>query len=172
MLWSVGILANVVTCKESLAFSGGWQTPEKVFVKLHMQWSLVDLLPLQHWLACAFAVCLILCSLQIVLDDPNMPLNYQENSVFHVPLETAQSFDDNSPSLPALSYHCITPGFSVLHPHSMRTLNSCESNHLGASGNWYTILKSPKITYLNCWISSSCSLCIKTESRDGSMCGI
>lgn len=86
----------------------------------------------------------MLRSLQIVHDDQNTPLNYQENLVFHVPLETARTFDDNSPSLPALSYHCITPGVSILHPHSMRILNSCESNHLGASGNWYTILKSPK----------------------------
>lgn len=168
VLWSVGILGNVVACKETLAFSGGWQTPEQVFVK-HMQWSLGDLLPLQHWLAHAFAVCLILCSLQIVHDDQNTPLNYQENLVFLVPSETAQSLDDNSPSLPALSYCCITPGFPILDPHSMRTLNSCESNHLGASGNWYSILKSPKITHLTCWVLSSCSPCIKTESRDGSI---
>lgn len=76
-----------------------------------------------------------------------MPLNYPGNSVFLVPLETAQSLDDSLPTLPALSYHCITPGFSILHPHSMRTLKSCENNYLGASGNWYSTLKSPKIKY-------------------------
>lgn len=169
MLWSVGILGNVVACRETLAFSGSWQTPEQVFVE-HMQGSLVDLLLLHHWLACSFAVCLMLCSLQIVHDDQNTPPNYQENWVFLMPLEIAQSLDDNSPSLPALSYHCITPGFSILNPHSMRTLNSCKNNNLGASGNWYSILNSPKIKRLNCWLLSSCSPCINTESRDGSIC--
>lgn len=164
MLWSVGILGNVVACRETLAFSGSWQTPEQVFVE-HMQWSLVDLLPLQHWLACGFAVCLILRSLQIAHEDQNTPPNYQDYSVFLVPLETAQSLDGNSPSLSALNYRCITPGFSIFLPRSMRTLNNCENNHLGAPGNWYSIIKSLKIKYLNCWVLSLCSPCIKLKAE-------
>lgn len=166
-LWA--FVGNVVACGETGLWWRLANTRTSPLVK-HMQWSLVDLLPLQHWLACAFAVCLILCSLQIVHDDQNTPLNYPKNLVFLVPLDTARSLDDCSPSLPALSYHCIIPGFSILHPLSMRTLNSSENNHLGASDNWYSILKSPKIKCLNSWILSSCSLCIKTESRDVSIC--
>lgn len=155
--------------KKRWPLSGGWQIAERVFVK-RMQWNLVDLLPLHHWLVCAFAVCLMLCSLQLVHDDQNTAPNYQENWVSLVLLETAQSLDDNSPSLPALSYHYIRPGFSILHPHSMRTLNSCENCYLGASDNRYSTLNSPKIKYLNCWGLSSCSPCMKTECRDGSIC--